>query len=143
MVVGFEDRVAHWWSCVIAIAAYWMLGDDTQAEQLYDTVENIPKQIASDALVKAIFSAYQCRKMIVVSKNDYDAKLILKSCDDVRKALQESISITECLQSDYKNVVIFYIVFFTKIAYFCNFFKCFYILLFRFNWFNYWLVIGL
>lgn len=104
-VSGFEDQIAHWWSCIIAVAAYWILGDDAQAEQLYETIESVPKPIANDPLVKAVFAAFQCRKTIITSKGDYDSRSVLKSCDNVGKLLQESISVTECLQSDSRILV--------------------------------------
>lgn len=108
---GFEDQISHWWSCVIAVAAYWILGDDNQAEQLYDTIENIPDGIADDPLVVAIFAAYECRKAVVVSNNNsnIDGVTVLKSCDKVGKLLQESISVTDCLQSDTKPLVRLYV----------------------------------
>lgn len=122
---GFEDRIAHWWSCVIAVAAYWILGDDNQAEQLYDTIENIPEEIATDPLVVAIFAAYECRKNVVTSNNNSnsDGSNVLKSCDRVGKLLQESISVTDCLKSDIKPLVrLFGIIFILIVAvytYFC------------------------
>ena len=106
---GFEDRIAHWWSCVIAVAAYWILGDDNQAEQLYDTIENIPELIANDPIVITVFAAYECRKSVVTSNNNTnsDVSVILKNCDRVGNLLQESISVTDCLKSDIKPLVRF------------------------------------
>lgn len=104
-VIGFEDQVAYWWSCVIAVAAYWILGDDVQAEQLYSTVEQVPERIAHDPLVRAIFAAFQCRKTVSLKTENYDVKYVLASCDNVGTLLQESISVVECLQSDHKSVV--------------------------------------
>lgn len=99
--------MAHWWACVIAVSAYWILGDDVQAQQLYDTVQNVPKQITHDPLVKAVHAAFNGRKIVTSVDNNYDAKSVLKLCDFIGNLLQESISVTECLQSDYKDVVIY------------------------------------
>ena len=104
-IIGFEDQVAYWWSCVIAVAAYWILGDELQAEQLYATVEHVPEAIAHDPLVKAVHAAFRCRKIIATSDDCYDIKSVLESCDKVGHLLQESISVVECVQSNHKDMV--------------------------------------
>jgi hypothetical protein len=104
-IIGFEDQVAYWWSCVIAVAAYWILGDEIQAEQLYDNIEHVPERIAHDPIVKAVFAAFHCRRTVASSNVDYDVKYVLESCGKVGNLLQESISVVECLQSSHKNMV--------------------------------------
>lgn len=40
-----EDPVSHWWASVVGVAVYWLLGEDGQAEELYPTIETLPKHL--------------------------------------------------------------------------------------------------
>lgn len=103
---GFEDPVSYWWSCVIAIAAYWLLGDGIQAERLYEIVEKVPVSVNGDMLVCTVLSCYACRKKYnEFSDEKTDKNLILKMCNTAGKYLQESIALTECLPQDNRILV--------------------------------------
>lgn len=58
-----QDRLAHWWSSVLSIAAHWLLGEDAEAERMYSHIENLPPELAQgeDALPKALFAAFQAK----------------------------------------------------------------------------------
>jgi sterol regulatory element-binding transcription factor 1 len=61
MLPGYDDEIAHWWSAVVGVAAYWLLGEDHQAESLYARVETLPAQLQSmkDPLPQAVLAAFR------------------------------------------------------------------------------------
>lgn len=59
-----EDRLAQWWSSLLSVAAYWLLGEDSSAEKLYHLIEKWPAEFngLECNLPKALFAAYTSRK---------------------------------------------------------------------------------
>ena len=39
------DDISRWWASVLDVAAYWLSGDDEQAENLYRIVDVLPVQL--------------------------------------------------------------------------------------------------
>lgn len=64
---GAIDRVAVWWSHLIIVSAYWMLGEDDKAKQHYAGVENIPVELrnSKDKLAMAILAAFNAKKELL------------------------------------------------------------------------------
>ena len=62
-----EDRVAVWWSHLIMVSAYWMLGEDEKAKQHYEGVQRIPAELANgkDKLALAILAAFEAKKRLL------------------------------------------------------------------------------
>lgn len=57
-----QDRLAHWWCTLITISAYWLLGEDSQAEKLYSHFEKLPVELRENPLSKSLFAAFNARK---------------------------------------------------------------------------------
>lgn len=64
---GEVDRVAIWWSNLIMVSAYWMLGEDDKAKQHYETVEKMPAELANgtEKLPLAILAAFNAKKRLL------------------------------------------------------------------------------
>ena len=43
-----SDLVGCWWAALGKVAAYWLLGDINNAQQLYKIIENIPDEIENN-----------------------------------------------------------------------------------------------
>ena len=41
------DEIAQWWAAVVNVGAYWLSGDDEQAERLYPLLDVFPKYLHS------------------------------------------------------------------------------------------------
>jgi sterol regulatory element-binding transcription factor 1 len=59
-----EDRLAEWWSSLLTVATYWLLGEDKTAEKYYHLIEKWPADFTGleNSLPKALFAAYNARK---------------------------------------------------------------------------------
>lgn len=59
-----EDRLAQWWCGLLSVAAYWLLGEDNQAEKLYSFIEKWPAEFTGleNNLPKSLFAAWNARK---------------------------------------------------------------------------------
>lgn len=59
-----EDRLAQWWCCMLQVAAYWLLGEDREAERLYSFIEKWPVEFTGleNSLPKSLFAAWNARK---------------------------------------------------------------------------------
>jgi sterol regulatory element-binding transcription factor 1 len=59
-----DDRLAEWWSSLLSVATYWLLGEDKQAEKYYHLIEKWPTDFTGleNSLPKALFAAYSARK---------------------------------------------------------------------------------
>uniref|UniRef100_A0A1Q3FNU2 Putative dna-binding protein n=1 Tax=Culex tarsalis TaxID=7177 RepID=A0A1Q3FNU2_CULTA len=92
-----QDRLAHWWSSLFSIAAYWLLGEDSEAERLYPHVENIPPEMAKseDTLPKALFAAFHAKRALL-NKPHYNSVQVFKSCNIGSQYLEESFTTNIC-----------------------------------------------
>jgi len=59
-----EDRLAQWWSGLLSVAAFWLLGEDSSSEKLYALIEKWPAEFGGleNNLPKALFAAWHARK---------------------------------------------------------------------------------
>lgn len=103
-VSNFADETAHWWSAVLGTAAYWLLGEDNQAERLYARVEALPEALGklNDPLPKAIIAAFRARRASLGLGKPRRASLntstknILRMCNNAGQLLDDSLTLTSC-----------------------------------------------
>uniref|UniRef100_T1JCH3 BHLH domain-containing protein n=1 Tax=Strigamia maritima TaxID=126957 RepID=T1JCH3_STRMM len=88
------DEVAQWWAAVIGVAAYWLLGEDEQAERLYPIVESLPPLLehAKDPLMRAILVAFKARRVYLSQSGARNNLACLKLCDRAGLLLRDSIN---------------------------------------------------
>ncbi|KAL1379941.1 hypothetical protein pipiens_014548 [Culex pipiens pipiens] len=92
-----QDRLAHWWSSLLSIAAHWLLGEDSEAERLYPHIENIPPEMSKseDTLPKALFAAFNAKRSLL-NKPHYDSVQVFKSCNLGSQYLEDSLTTNIC-----------------------------------------------
>lgn len=64
----YEDRLAQWWCSLLSVAAYWLLGEDNEAEKLYSIIEKWPAEfngLENNNMPKSLFAAWNARKGIM------------------------------------------------------------------------------
>ncbi|KAK5643835.1 hypothetical protein RI129_007680 [Pyrocoelia pectoralis] len=98
----YEDEVAHWWTCILAVAGYWLLGEENNAERLHQQIENLPKVLCdiSDPLPKAVLAAYNARNTYLKSGNNIPQKVILRQCEVASQLLEDSLNYSSCKQQN-------------------------------------------
>jgi hypothetical protein len=105
-VPGSEDELAHWWSGVVGVAAYWLLGEDSQAERLYTRVETLPECLneMTDPLPLAVLTAFRSRRASLNSSrhagNTPNNKTILRWCNVAGQYLEDSLTYSSCKQAN-------------------------------------------
>ncbi|GLV35496.1 Sterol regulatory element binding protein [Carabus blaptoides fortunei] len=97
---SYQDEIAHWWSGVVGVAAYWLLGEDSQAERLYARVEALPESLAtlSDPLPRAVLAAFIGRRTFLEKSKQFSHKYILRLCDIAGHLLEDSLTYSRCKQ---------------------------------------------
>ncbi|XP_066999695.2 sterol regulatory element-binding protein 1 [Anabrus simplex] len=103
-VPNLEDEMAHWWSGVVGIAAYWLLGEDSQAERLYPRVEMLPESLdlLNDPLPRAVLAAFRSRRASLGLCKPRrpgmttSSKAILSLCNTAGQLLDDSLTYTSC-----------------------------------------------
>lgn len=86
-----QDSLSMWWSNLLSIAAYWVLGEDQEAEKMYCSVENIPKILEeySDTLPKALQRAFVAKRMLLQKKQ---LNAIFSECNAASRLLEDSLT---------------------------------------------------
>jgi hypothetical protein len=102
-ITGSEDELAHWWSGVVGVAAYWLLGEDSQAERLYARVETLPECLneMTDPLPRAVLAAFRSRRASLNlgrrrPGNNPSNKTILRWCNMAGQYLEDSLTYNSC-----------------------------------------------
>ncbi|XP_055530992.1 sterol regulatory element-binding protein 1 [Wyeomyia smithii] len=92
-----QDRLAHWWSSLLSIAAHWLLGEDAEAERLYLHIENLPPELvkSEDTLPKALFAAFQAKRALL-NKPHYDSIVVFQNCNAGSQFLEDSLTTNIC-----------------------------------------------
>lgn len=90
----------------MGVAAYWLLGEDAQAERLYTRVETLPDMLErlTDPLPRAVLAAFRSRRACIAltrnqrrsSSGQVNHQTILKLCDTAGQLLDESITFMSC-----------------------------------------------
>lgn len=92
-----QDRLAHWWSSLLSIAAYWLLGEDSEAERLYLHIENLPPELVKgeDKLPTALFAAFQAKRALM-NKPHYNSVNVFQNCNVGSQCLEDSLTTNIC-----------------------------------------------
>ncbi|CAH1392909.1 unnamed protein product [Nezara viridula] len=102
--ISYKNRVdshAKWWAHVLGVAVFWNLGEDTQAESMYQHVECVPSELLNSPIARAVLSAFQMRCSFSSGKSH---KLVLKYASAASHHLLDSI--TTFHDSDKKNLYV-------------------------------------
>uniref|UniRef100_A0AAG5DJX7 BHLH domain-containing protein n=1 Tax=Anopheles atroparvus TaxID=41427 RepID=A0AAG5DJX7_ANOAO len=95
---GCFDQLAHWWSNLLSVAAYWLLGEDELAEALYGHVESIPTELSQgqqDPLARALLVAFQAKRALI-TKTESDFATIFEQCNASSRLLEDSLTGNIC-----------------------------------------------
>lgn len=97
---GESDESSQWWAAVLGVAAYWLLGEDSRAEQLCSRVEAMPEQLAraGDPLPRAVLAALRARRALLSRPRRASTKAILRQCSAAGRLLDHSITYSACKQ---------------------------------------------
>uniref|UniRef100_A0A1Q3FJU9 Putative dna-binding protein n=1 Tax=Culex tarsalis TaxID=7177 RepID=A0A1Q3FJU9_CULTA len=92
-----QDRLAHWWSSLFSIAAHWLLGEDSEAEQLYSHIESAPQDLinAEDPLPKALLAVFHAKKELL-TRPHYDSIRVFQKCNAGSRLLEDSLTMNIC-----------------------------------------------
>ncbi|XP_055383101.1 sterol regulatory element-binding protein 1 [Condylostylus longicornis] len=101
-----KDSIVEWWSSLLIIAAYWLLGEDEQAAELYDVVDKLPEQLnyEGETLPKALHSIFQAKKLLL-SEGEKDISKIYKLCYEASKFLQDSLACNKIKSAKEKKLL--------------------------------------
>ncbi|RZF43711.1 hypothetical protein LSTR_LSTR004224 [Laodelphax striatellus] len=97
-----EDETARWWSSVIGVAAYWLLGDDSQAERMYSRVDALPTGGHTNTLARAVLGAFRVRRAAASDARRLQRSSVFKLCDSASELLHNSLSLSNCHKHDTK-----------------------------------------
>jgi len=58
-----NDPLSYWWANLFNVAAYWLLGEDEQAEKLYQVINKIPSELfhSKDLIPVALLAAFNVK----------------------------------------------------------------------------------
>ena len=68
--LGNNDETVSWWNNLLIIAAYWLLGEDDKAKNLYATILKLPDNLNAfsnnekDTLPNALFNIFQAKQLM-------------------------------------------------------------------------------
>ncbi|BES91412.1 Sterol regulatory element-Hypothetical protein protein [Nesidiocoris tenuis] len=86
---GRTDEIAKWWYNVVAVATYWTLGEDNNAESLYRSVESMPSPLLNHPLAKAVFASFHMKRSFLTLNS---LKLTLNYASQASHHLIDSIT---------------------------------------------------
>ncbi|XP_068148507.1 sterol regulatory element-binding protein 1 [Drosophila tropicalis] len=95
------DTNVIWWANVLEISVHWLLGEDTLAEQLYDSIKQLPAQLQQNShaehLPKALHAILRAKMILLMNNgNTLDKRLkhsINSLCDESSGQLQECLTV--------------------------------------------------
>lgn len=96
---SYQDQVALWWSNVISVACYWLLGEDAAAERLYKRIEIINETLGtSDSpLPQAVVAAFIARRNYL---NGTSARIVMQQSNCASQLLSDSLTFSSCKKRD-------------------------------------------
>lgn len=88
-----DDRLAEWWSSLLTVATYWLLGEDKTAEKYYHLIEKWPADFTGleNSLPKALFAAYNAKKGLM-QHDVINVKQIYRDCNTASHYLKEALT---------------------------------------------------
>lgn len=86
----------------MAVASYWLMGEDDKAACLYKHIENIPNCLlqSSDPLPKAVLTSFIARIMYAKRDGKNCNKNILRQCEIAGLQLEDSLNYSSCKQQN-------------------------------------------
>lgn len=62
-----DDPLSAWWSNLLSTAAYWLLGDDVEAEKFHQSIQKMPKSFMGreKSLPVALISVFNAKKSLL------------------------------------------------------------------------------
>lgn len=62
-----DDPLSAWWSNLLTTAAYWLLGDDVEAEKYHQLIQKLPKDFigGEKSLPVALISVFNAKKSLL------------------------------------------------------------------------------
>ncbi|XP_017059879.1 sterol regulatory element-binding protein 1 [Drosophila ficusphila] len=94
-----RDLNVVWWANVLEIAVHWLLGEDTLAEQLYDSVKQMPEQLQqcseNDHLPRALHAVLRAKTILLMNNGNTLDKVVKQSVNSLCN--ESSIQLQECL----------------------------------------------
>ncbi|XP_017009521.2 sterol regulatory element-binding protein 1 [Drosophila takahashii] len=96
-----RDTNVVWWANILEIAVHWLLGEDTLAEQLYDSIKQMPAQLEqcgeNDHLPRALHSVLRAKMILLMNNGNALDKGLKHSvnvlCDESSVQLQECLTV--------------------------------------------------
>ncbi|SPP77237.1 sterol regulatory element-binding protein 1 [Drosophila guanche] len=96
-----RDTNVVWWANILEIAVHWLLGEDTLAEQLYDSIKQMPVQLEpnndTNHLPKALHAAIGAKMLLLMNNGNTPDKRLKRSinslCDEASAQLQECLTV--------------------------------------------------
>lgn len=66
MISDCDNPLTIWWADLFCIDALWLLGDDNNAEKLFDSVRKVPKTLlhSKDTLAKSVIIIICAKKLL-------------------------------------------------------------------------------
>ncbi|XP_061394927.1 sterol regulatory element-binding protein 1 [Musca vetustissima] len=95
------DIKSEWWSSVLEISVHWLLGEDTLADNLLETVKTLPKPLleSGDHLPKALHTILKAKAMLMGNNantlESRDIQKIMHICDESSAYLQECLTVNK------------------------------------------------
>uniref|UniRef100_A0A6B2EG32 Putative dna-binding protein n=1 Tax=Phlebotomus kandelakii TaxID=1109342 RepID=A0A6B2EG32_9DIPT len=91
-----RDSVTNWWCSLISVAAFWLLGEDDKAKDLYVRVNVLPKvlQEATDELPLALLAAFMAKKRLLEDKVNFSD--VFNECLRGSQHLRTSLTLNKC-----------------------------------------------
>ncbi|XP_059617615.1 sterol regulatory element-binding protein 1 [Phlebotomus argentipes] len=90
------DSVTNWWCSLISVAAFWLLGEDDKAKDLYNRVNVLPKVLkeATDELPLALLAAFMAKKRLLEETVNFSD--VFNECLRGSKHLRTSLTFNKC-----------------------------------------------
>ncbi|GAB0099908.1 sterol regulatory element-binding protein 1 [Sergentomyia squamirostris] len=90
------DTVTNWWCSLISVAAFWLLGEDEKAKDLYTRVNALPKNLkeATDELPLALMAAFMAKKRLLEENVNFSE--IFNECLRGSQHLRTSLTLNKC-----------------------------------------------
>ncbi|XP_046393991.1 sterol regulatory element-binding protein 1 [Ischnura elegans] len=99
-----SDEVAHWWACVVSVAAYWLLGEEgEQAERLYARIEVLPELLEkmNDPLPRAVLLAFRAQRALLSRPSrGTSSRAVLRLCNTAGQLLDDAVTYASCRQAN-------------------------------------------
>ncbi|CAG5122454.1 unnamed protein product [Candidula unifasciata] len=89
------DEIALWWSNIVSVGHFWLMGDDENASRNYSVLDVFPNKLQGidDPLPRAVYLAYKARKNVIVQPEEKILRAAIRQCDRAGRLLRESLKL--------------------------------------------------